>query len=361
MRILQVITSLMTGGAERLIVDITKRLREYGHVVDVVVFNGVETPFMRQLERTGCRIYLLSIGGSVYNPRYILDLRKIMRDYDIVHTHNTSPQFFTAIASVFTSKIAAVTTEHNTSNRRRNNKLWRPIDRWMYNRYRHVICISDQAEKNLRAHLGSKHHTPITTIYNGIDVDACHSAEPIAGMHPANKFVVVMVAAFRKQKDQKTLIEAIAQLPQQEFELWLAGDGDTRAEIEQFVVDKNLAQQVKFLGNRTDVPNLLHTADAICMSSHYEGLSLSNLEGMSAGRPFIATDVDGLREVTAGYGILFPHEDAAALAKIIKKLRDDKAYYQKTAEDCYRRACMFDIKRMIDAYEAIYRQILNQE
>ena len=47
MRILQVITSLMTGGAERLIVDITKRLREYGHVVDVVVFNGVETPFMR--------------------------------------------------------------------------------------------------------------------------------------------------------------------------------------------------------------------------------------------------------------------------------------------------------------------------
>ena len=170
-----------------------------------------------------------------------------------------------------------------------------------------------------------------------------------------------MVAAFRKQKDQNTLIEAIAQLPQQEFELWLAGDGDTRAEMEQFVVEKNLAQQVKFLGNRTDVPNLLHTADAICMSSHYEGLSLSNLEGMSAGRPFIATDVDGLREVTAGYGILFPHEDAAALAKIIKKLRDDKAYYQKTAEDCYRRACMFDIKRMIDAYEAIYRQILNQE
>ena len=46
------------------------------------------------------------------------------------------------------------------------------------------------------------------------------------------------------------------------------------------------------------------------MSSHWEGLSLSNVEGMSAHKPFIASDVNGLREVTKGYGILFPHEDA---------------------------------------------------
>ena len=149
MRILQVITSLHTGGAEKLVVDITRILRIRGHVVDVVVFDGKDTPFMKQLRETGCKVYSLSIGGSVYSLSYILKLRKIIRDYDVVHSHNTSPQFFVALANLCCKRII-VTTEHNTTNRRRNNPLWKPVDKWMYNKYRKIICISDQAEENLK-------------------------------------------------------------------------------------------------------------------------------------------------------------------------------------------------------------------
>ena len=105
-------------------------------------------------------------------------------------------------------------------------------------------------------------------------------------------------------------------------------------------------------------PQVLKSADVVVMSSDWEGLSLPNIEGMSSGRPFVASDVDGLREVTKGYGVLFPHGDAEALANIIRKLHDDKAYYDEVAEKCHQRALMFDIDKMVDGYEGVYEELI---
>ena len=136
--------------------------------------------------------------------------------------------------------------------------------------------------------------------------------------------------------------------------MWLVGDGVRRGELQNLVRDLNLQSYVKFLGLRTDVPNVLKSADIVVMSSHWEGLSLSNVEGMSVGKPFVASDVNGLREVTKDYGILFPHGDEKALAEIIIKLHDDKDYYNQVADKCYDRAQQFDIKTMVEAYNNIY-------
>ena len=370
MKILHIITSLQTGGAETLVVNLMPRFRALGHEVGVVVFNGEHTALMERLEREcpQCKIYRL--GTSYYNPWYIVKLIRIMRKYDVVHTHNSSPQLFAAIANVFCHK-RLVTTEHNTNNRKRGNIILSMIDKWMYPRYDNVICISDQAEENLREYLGdkcsvlsvecsdgnktqnSKLKTNILTIYNGVDVEAIHLAQPIKELK-GDKFVVVMVAGFRPQKDQDTLVKAMALLPKEQYELWLVGDGVRRESVERLVLSLGLQDNVKFLGLRTDVPNILNTADVVVMSTHYEGLSLSNIEGMAAGKPFVASDVEGIREVTQGYGILFPHEDANALAEIIRKLHDTPDYYQQVADKCYERAKQFDISTMVLQYNAVY-------
>ena len=75
---------------------------------------------------------------------------------------------------------------------------------------------------------------------------------------------------------------------------------------------------------------------------------------MAAGKPFVASDVDGLREVTQGYGILFPHEDAKALADIIKRLDEDKGYYDEVADRCYQRAKEYDLASTIAEYNEVY-------
>ena len=94
------------------------------------------------------------------------------------------------------------------------------------------------------------------------------------------------------------------------------------------------------------------------MSSHREGLSLSNVEGMSSGNPFVASDVEGLREVTKNYGVLFPHGDDKALASIIQKLSEDKEYKKQVADKCLERAKMFDIQKMVNAYNEVYLDLM---
>ena len=331
MKILHVITSLHTGGAETLLVNIIPRLTALGHKVDIVVFNGADTPLMERLEKESpeCKIYKL--GHSYYNPLYIVKLIGIMRKYDIVHTHNSSPQLFAAIANVFCHR-RLVTTEHNTNNRKRNNKFLTAIDKWMYTKYGKIICISDQAEENLKEYLDNiEDKSNICTIYNGIDIATFHQANPLKE-HLSTKFVIAMVAAFRPQKDQDTLVRMMKLLPNESYELWLVGDGERRDLIEKEVKRQRLQNVIKFWGLRTDIPQILKTADVVVMSSHYEGLSLSNIEGMAVGKPFVASDVEGIHEVTDGYGILFPHEDAEALATIIQHLHDDRNYYQEIAD-----------------------------
>lgn len=368
MKILHVITSLLTGGAEVLVVNLMPRFWALGYEVGVVVFNGERTVLMDRLEREcpECRIYRL--GKSVYSPLHIIRLAWIMRQYDIVHTHNSSPQLFTAIANIMCHK-KLVTTEHSTNNRKRERGgLMRLLDKWMYGRYDKIICISGVAEEKLRLYLNRNDNenandrndvkvsfTNICTINNGVDVEMIHGAEPMEKIR-SGKFVVVMVAGFREAKDQDTLIRAMALLPKEKYELWLVGDGVRRSNLQLIIDNLQLEDSVRMLGVRTDVPRILKTADVVVMSSHWEGLSLSNIEGMSAGKPFVASNVNGLREVTQGYGILFPHEDAGALAQIIRQLHDDRQYYQEVADRCYEKAKAFDIQKMVNAYINVYNQ-----
>lgn len=353
MRLLYITTSLQTGGAETLIVNLMPRFKALGYEVGVVVFNAERTALMERLEKEcpECKIYCL--GHSYYNPWYIVKLIRIIRHYDIVHTHNSSPQLFAAIANIFCHK-KLVTTEHSTNNRKREKGgIFRLVDKWMYRRYNDVICISEIAEKKLRDYLGDTDSQHICTINNGVDVEMFHNAEPLPELK-TEKFVAIMVAGFREAKDQDTLIKAMTFLPKEQYELWLVGDGVRRRELQNLVHELDLQDNVKFLGLRTDVPNVLKSADVVVMSSHWEGLSLSNVEGMSVGKPFVASDVNGLREVTKDYGLLFPHGDEKALAEIIVKLHDDKDYYKQVADKCYERACQFDINTMVEAYSNIY-------
>ena len=358
MKILHVITSLQTGGAEKLVSEIVPAFIEMGHEVDVALFNGKDSPFKKELEKTNCKIISFSEGGSVYSFKRFFQLLRIAKHYDIIHTHNSAPQYIAALVSLFVS-AKYITTEHNTTNRRREWK-WYPgfIDRWMYGRYNSIICISDKAYENLVAFLGKEFPANrVVTIYNGVNIDRFVNAKPVeratVSSTSTSKCVVTMVAGFRPQKDQETLIRAFTLLPVDKCELWFVGDGERRALLEQIIKEGEMSN-VHLLGIRSDVPEVLHSSDIIVLSSHYEGLSLSSIEGMCVGKPFIASDVDGLHEIVEGAGLLFKEGDCKALADIIERLMYDRVFYEQTAESCLNRAKKYDIKLMIKRYNELY-------
>ena len=358
MRILQVITSLEMGGAETLVVNLIPRLQVLGNTVDLCIFNGKETPLTHRLKKESPQTKIYALGHGVYNPLYILKLIKIMRNYDIVHTHNSSPQLFVAIANLFCSQ-KLVSTEHTTSNRKREWRWYAPIESWMYGQYNHVICISQIAEDKLREYMGgvwldktNPQYKQISTINNGVDVKAISDTTPdnaLLSLKEQRK-AILMVAGFRDAKDQDTVVKALGLLNNNNFEVWFAGVGIRQEIVKQLSESLGVSDRVRFLGLRTDIPNVLRAADVIVMSSH-------NVEGMSAHKPFIASDVNGLKEVTKGYGLLFPHEDAKALSEEINHLANDEAYYNEIAERCYNRALEFDISKTVNGYNNVYNEI----
>lgn len=356
MRILHVITSLRTGGAERLMVDLLPEFNKKDDIhVELCLFDGETTPFRKEIESKGIIIHDFGKGNSVYNPANILRLSKLIKNYDVIHTHNTAPQFFAAITSLFSNKIF-ITTEHNTTNRRRNYRIFKAIDRWMYARYNHIICISDKANENLRNYISGINTRNISTIYNGIDTQKFQNAQPSGYLTELSSDIskkIIMIAAFRLQKDQPTLIKAMKSLPD-DFHLFLVGEGPCKAECIELTSKLNLSRRVHFLGHRNDIGPLLKEADFVAMSSHYEGLSLSSVEGLAAGKPFLASDVDGLREVVINAGILFPHGDSNAFADEILKLNDSPCLYDTVSSACRKRATKYDISHMIDGYIRIY-------
>ena len=364
MRILEFITSLRLGGAERLVTDLALGFKEEGHDVVVALLDGTRTSFHDELEAKGVRIISLAEGaGSMRNPFLGIRLVRLLgkERYDVIHTHNSACQFLAAFASLFL-KLRLVTTEHNTSNRRRSWAWFKPLDRWMYSRYSRIICVGDEVRRNLEEYLGDTVAGKTVIIRNGVDLDRFRNAVPDPGISSLPGYKVVMVAAFRPQKDQATLIRAMSLL-QSDYQLFLVGgvewpeDQPNLDSCKALVRELGLESRVHFLGKRGDVPSILAASDVLVLSTHHEGMSLSVIEGMASGRPFVASDVAGVRDMVGVVEALFPESDADALAGLVRRSCEDMTFRSWLSGMCLQRASGFDFKVMIKNYLEEYTKV----
>jgi glycosyltransferase involved in cell wall biosynthesis len=361
MKILQVINNLATGGAEKLLLESLPFYVERGINIDVLVLNGSSYPFLEALNNLNCcNVYSLGLH-SVYNPIHIFKIIPYLKKYDIVHVHLFPGQYWVVLAKLISLvKVKLVFTEHCTTNRRLENWLFKILDRQIYRGYQKIVCITPEINDILKEHTNLS-DSVFSLIENGVNLKGIREAKQTIKNEINEKIdqsdiLLIQVAGFRPQKDHFTLIEALNFLPKN-IKLILVGDGVLRKACEDLTIKLHLSDRVIFLGLRMDVPQLLKTADIIVLSSKYEGLSLSCIEGMASGRPFIASDVPGLSEVVKDAGILFEQGNSEELAEKILELLRDKNYYDRVVESCQIRAAQYDIQTMIDKHIALYESL----
>jgi len=365
MKILQIINSLDTGGAEKLLLDTIPLYRKEGIEVDILVLWNNNHQFINVLKELNCcNIYILNESNNsrdIYKPWNIIKIKKILKEYDLGHVHLFPVQYFVPLANLLNfNKTKLIFTEHNTTNKRIENKFFRIIDKFFYRTYKKQICISDQIRDIFRkAYHFPKSYYPI--IYNGVDLNKIDLAVPyqksdISPIFNEEDKIIVQISAFRPQKDQDTLIKALQLLPSN-FKLLLIGDGIRREFCKQLVKDLNLADRVCFLGQRIDVPEIMKTVDYIVLSSKYEGLSLSSIEGLGSGKPFLASDVPGLAEVVKDAGVLFEFENYTQLSEEILKLDSDSDYKNMVLKKSRIRANQYGINNMIIKHIDLYKEV----
>lgn len=172
--------------------------------------------------------------------------------------------------------------------------------------------------------------------------------------------IVLTVARLDKQKGQRYLIEAATQVPKAMFVL--VGDGPDRQELEAQARTRGVGDRVLFLGYREDVADLLACCDLFVLPSLYEGLPLSILEAMAAGKPVIASAIGGNDEVVAhgGTGLLVPPADPVALSGAIRSLLSDPVLARRLAKAGKAWVNQeFTVETMVQHVMQVYDEILD--
>jgi glycosyltransferase involved in cell wall biosynthesis len=171
-------------------------------------------------------------------------------------------------------------------------------------------------------------------IHNGIPLDPIRNVAPDTSARirqalniSAATPVITMVARMHPVKGHRSMIHIMSLIAAAHPEalLVLAGDGPERAACEALVDRLDLRKQVRFLGQRSDIPELLAASDLVVMPSQSEGLGLAAIEALAAGRPVIAFDSGGLRDVVTdgSDGRLVPPGDIKAFAAAVIELLED--------------------------------------
>lgn len=360
MKILQVINSLNIGGAEKLIVETVPLMRKNGIKVDVLLLCDTGGSLKEKLLANNLTVFSLNSGKkNLYNPLLVFNIIPFLKRYDLVHVHLFPSQYWVSIARMLSlKKTLLVTTEHNTSNRRREHFFLKYVDKLIYRQYSKIIAISEATKKSLFQHLGNIR--PIQVICNGININEYSNVNAFERANlnlSKDDFLLIMVGAFRKQKDQDSIIRSLLLLPSN-VKLLLVGDGERKSVCKQLVTRLKLSHRVLFLGLRSDVSQLFKMSDVSIVSSHWEGFGLVAVEGMAVGKPVIASDVDGLNDIVYGAGLLFDKGNDSQLAELINKLRIDRQYYNDISHKCLERSKKYDINRMVNQLIELYKDII---
>lgn len=363
MRVLQIIDFLPeTSGGARFVVNLAIELKKKGMDVDVLLIDGKKSHFIDELEANN--ITVMSLGNSInrFNPLFSLKIAKYLGKYDIIHGHIFPSSYQLALARICNRNSAPIIfTEHSSYNRRASNPFFRYIERFMYNHFDIIVCLSIQVQDFLYKNLKfDKLRLPI--IHNAIDVQKVYQSsaklKTELGLLDSD-FVLLMSARIAEPKNHKIIIDALKVLPE-EVKLLCAGDGKLTDELKSYVILLGLNDRVKFLGSRNDVFSLMKMADVNILASNFEGLSLAALEAMSTGKPFIASNVDGLDFVVNNKEYLFENE-IESLKEIILRLYEDNDFYKQCAAHTFKRSQDFDIVEMVEQYLDVYKKLIEKK
>jgi glycosyltransferase involved in cell wall biosynthesis len=234
--------------------------------------------------------------------------------------------------------------------------VYRQVERLVGPLASRIITVSE-FDRRLGLAAGIAGEDRLVTVHNGMP-DVAPSLRANPGRTPVR---LAMVARFGAQKDHPTLLRALAKLQDHAWELDLIGDGPLRAETESLATALGLDSRVRFLGQRTDVDQVLANAQVSLLVTNWEGLPLSILESMRAGLPVVASSVGGigesLRDEENGY--LVPRGDVERLRDRIERLLvSPELRARMGANGRTRFEQAFTLDHSVNRTLAVYRDVL---
>ncbi|MDD4969941.1 MAG: glycosyltransferase [Paludibacter sp.] len=326
MKILQIIPSLATGGAERLVVDLCNELTNQGQeVVLCITQNPQKSDYGFYLHELNNSVRFISLNqrkGFLF--KNIIALQKIIKEVkpDVVHVH-LSILLYVYILSFLNINIRFYNTIHSLAEKTCKNLFFKITNYFFYSlRFIKVITISEECKDSYEFFYKLKNSTLInngrkTNLPSGKYQEVSDEMNVLK----INKFdlLFIHVARYHKQKNQEMLIQVFNRLAKEgiRYSLLIIGDWSFCEDAKELA--KRANNQIHFLGTKQDVCDYLYLADAFCLTSIYEGMPISLLEALSCGCTPICTPAGGIKDIIQDgiTGFLSTDESAENYYKVL--------------------------------------------
>ncbi len=366
--VVHLVEELTIGGLEKILTAIVLNLDKKKYNVSVWCLREGGF-FADKLVKEGMDVKVLHISTS-RNPLSIYKLYKLLKHhkFDIIHTHAYSAGTIGRI-SAFLAGIPVIIS-HNQNVYGHYNKYYHFVE-WLLSYITDkIICVSDKVMKftNETQGIDTKR---LITIYNGIEEFCSVSKKETLDLRkkfniPISSPVIGTIAQFSEKKGLEYLLRSASVLfkDQRDVIFLLVGDGTIKGRLEQLCADLKIENNVIFVGERNDIPEMLSLIDIFVLPSITEGLPLAMLEAMSCGKPVIATSVGGVPEIVENgvSGILVQPKDSDALCGAMREMLSDVGMRDRMGREgqmiCEKG---FSSRAMVNQIENLYDTLLEKK
>lgn len=370
-KILFVIDSLQTGGAEKSLLEIASKFKEHKPVICTLFSKNQD--LKAEFNSRGIEVIELHLTGRLWLFQGIKKLKEVVAAHQpaIVHASLYNAELVTRLALSGKKQIHIGSFVNDSYAKERYQQL-NTLDNLKLSFYRLLDAVTAQSVSHFTsitksiASTNSKalHLNPdnITTIYRGRNIGTYQVHHPAADEKP---FTYLAVARLLKRKGYLELIRAASILKNShaDFKILVAGEGPDRPLFEKTVQALRLEDNFEFLGTRKDVPDLLMQAHCFVFPSHYEGQGGALVEAMLAAKPIVATRIPVIAEqVTDGENAklfeLFNASDLASKMLWVYQNYDEAVAMglkaRKVAEE------KFDVEKIAEQHEQLYSKLVKE-
>ena len=371
MRLLHLIDTLGTGGAERVLVGLIPELRKKGFKSSVAVL-GPPYDLESEVVAAGAEVFHLGISNrwNFFAGAHRLQQVAKRINADLIHANLLFPIIYAAGARSFNRNIRTVATYHNLSYSRGANRpgLGLFVRKRLNSLSAHVgidriLAVSPAVADHLRQHLSIQH---AHVVYNPVDLtglDAVLSGSTCTWplVTAPGTLKLLLPGRLVHEKGHADLIDALTLLSGK-VSCVFAGTGPEEPRLRRLAAERNV--QVHMTGplSRSSFLRLMQSADLVVTPSRYEGFGLAAAEALYLGTPVIAADVGGLTEIVKHEktGLLVPPRDSGALALAIERVRENPSLAKQLAERGHEHVRQtFAAEAVAERIAAHYRELLS--
>ncbi len=368
-------STLKTGGAEKVIETLALNISGYGFNPTVVCLHQ-PGKIGSNLAEQGVEVNSGVLKGktdlfSVFRLARLLRKGGCRLLFSLDH-HDA--MFLGAIASVLAGIRHRVIAMHSTGLWGRKSKF-KLTDRLVFPLYSRIIGLADAHIEYLRETEGIP-EDKIIAINNGIDTGRFRppeSREEYIQLRdelniPPDNFVVTMLAVLRPEKNHQLLLNAAAGILDKSdgISFLIVGQGEEAAKLQHSAIELGIEGEVRFLGMRDDVPEILRISDVSVLCSYpvVETFPLSVLESFSSGVPVIATSVGSLTEMVEDKedGILIESDDLEGLVEALLFLYHHDDVRRQMGKKGRKKAVeKYSQEKMLEKYAEMFDRLVSAE